>query len=195
MDKAGPSLLRCRNDFGNTPLQYAAICGAEVYIIDMLLTYWRVVTHSAIEGIDNVDAMILETRNIRGRTPLLSAAAHGCADIVDYLLRNGADLDASSPPSGFTAIHLAAYYGHVDVMRRLLHARAGLIYAKTEDKDEARVVHVAAMAGQRAVLEFLIEQGADLELTDGKGRTIEDYVSACKDPFRRDTVARFLSTQ
>ena len=70
---------------------------------------------------------------------------------------------------GSTALHLAAYYGHVDASKVLLDCGAD-VHGK--DKDGSSPLHNAAFKGNGAVLSLLIERGADvLAKQDSNGMT------------------------
>jgi hypothetical protein len=66
-----------------------------------------------------------------GYTPLQTAARHGRDQVVAFLIKKGADLDAADG-YGYTPLHLAAEGGHLDVVKHLV--RAG---AKVEAKTKA----------------------------------------------------------
>ena len=56
------------------------------------------------------------------------ACAYGRADVVDFLLDRGIDVDASLSDhgEGHTGLHVAAFHGHVDVVSALLRRGAGV---------------------------------------------------------------------
>lgn len=51
-----------------------------------------------------------------GATPLMSAAKNNVIDIAEYLLENGAELDACDE-EGWTALMTSASFKHFDMMR------------------------------------------------------------------------------
>ena len=56
------------------------------------------------------------------------ACAYGRADVVDFLLDRGVDVDAQlkGHGEGHTGLHVAAFHGHVDVVSALLRRGAGV---------------------------------------------------------------------
>ena len=60
---------------------------------------------------------LMIARDNRGRTPLMVAAVRGATGCVTLLLENGAKADGDR-----TALHLAAYDGHHQIISLLLHA-------------------------------------------------------------------------
>ncbi len=107
-----------------------------------------------------------------GETALMHAAHHGHLDAVRVLLAAGADVNAVSP-QGWTALAKAAYNGetecgYVDVVEALHEAGAQL---------DARIffgitpLMLAAGGGDASVVEWLINNGADVLAANEGGRT------------------------
>ena len=65
------------------------------------------------------------------------------------------NIDAKNHDSQ-TALHLASYYGHVEILESLVRARARVNLA---DSDGYSPLHYAAMADKPAALRVLLEQG------------------------------------
>jgi len=63
-------------------------------------------------------------RNTEGLTAFMSAAVANRVDVMDALLRAGADPGARSGPTGSTALHLSAAVGSESAVRFLLDAPA-----------------------------------------------------------------------
>jgi ankyrin repeat protein len=100
-------------------------------------------------------------------TPLHAAAGAGCVDVVDLLIKAGADVNAKDD-FGWTPLHYAAARGNVEIIRRLVAAGADIDAEKFDGKTP---LHVALdMSKEEAALE-LINAGADIVKADGEGRT------------------------
>lgn len=91
--------LNTRNKNGETALSIAAYIGNMKYV------------QRLVEAGAEV--------NFFGWPPLAYAAFNGHAEIAEYLLKRGAEIDAKTE-NGTTAIFFAARYGHGDVVKLLL---------------------------------------------------------------------------
>jgi len=107
-----------------------------------------------------------------GETALMHAAHNGHLDAVKSLIAAGADVNAKSP-QGWTALAKAAYNGetergYVDVVVALHEAGANLderiFYGITP-------LMLAAGGGDAPVVEWLINNGADVLAANEGGRT------------------------
>ena len=131
-------------------------------------------------------------RDPGGETPLMAALYRGHHGIVALLIASGAPLDifaaaatgrlealesatASTPLDaysydGWTALHLAAFFGHTDAVRVLLDAGAPVGAVSTNSMRNTPL-HAATAGGHRAAALLLIERGADVHLADSGGHT------------------------
>lgn len=95
---------------------------------------------------------------------LLQACEQGDNVQAKRLLDRGVDVHARFTEfmySGFTAIHVAALYGHIDVVETLLKYDADV---NGEDVTERRrPLHLAAGSGQGSMARFLIRHGAQVD--------------------------------
>ncbi|WP_202839741.1 ankyrin repeat domain-containing protein [Luteimonas saliphila] len=106
---------------------------------------------------------------IEGGTPALVAAAGGDEDDpagVQLLLRHKAKVDARDR-EGRTALHVAAFQGHAEVVAALLDAGAD-VHAR--DARESTALLEAARGAGAAVLEALLAAKADPHALDAEGR-------------------------
>ncbi|WP_129136945.1 ankyrin repeat domain-containing protein [Luteimonas sp. YGD11-2] len=141
--------LDARNDEGLTPLGIA--CAAGNWRLAKFLLERGAATHPA-------DA-----------TPALLAAAGGDEDDaagVQLLLRHKARVDARDA-RGRTALHEAAFAGHVDVVAALLDAGAA---ADPADSSSRTPLLEAARGGRLATFEALLAAGASVGAVDAQGQ-------------------------
>ena len=114
------------------------------------------------QGSQNFD----DFNKLAGRSTalLIQACEKGNSVLVAQLLVSGLDVHARFTGfmyHGYTAIHVAALYGHINVVQTLLDNSA---YVDEEDiTGKRRPLHFAAASRQRPMVEFLIGQGAQID--------------------------------
>jgi ankyrin repeat protein len=122
---------------------------------------------------------------VRQKTALHLAVAHGRDDIIELLLIHGADVMAKSD-GGWTALHNACEQGSVKVAKTLLTAgadvNARLLSGMTP-------LHVAAQAGHLGVVKCLLER-TDIKRAarDASGITPFLLAAQSKKPARKEIV-------
>ena len=92
---------------GNTPLHYACCGGYEDVVVTLL----------------DAGASIEET-NENGHTPLMEAASAGHVGVAKILLDRGAGINTHSNEFKESALTLACYKGHLEMVKFLLEAGA-----------------------------------------------------------------------
>ncbi|KAF4943234.1 hypothetical protein FGADI_13545 [Fusarium gaditjirri] len=111
----------------------------------------------------------------RNETPLMMASKYGHEDIVEMLLRGGNAspdiLNATNSKHGATALHLAAFNGHRNIVTHLLHNNAQF---GIQDKEGRTPLMLATQEGHEGVLRELLGGGTDknnlqLEKQDSSG--------------------------
>jgi uncharacterized protein len=104
----------------------------------------------------------------RPELTLFEAAAVGdAARVHELLLLEGGFVDLWSP-DGFTALHLAAFFGHEDVAGELLR-RGADVSAVARNPLRVQPLHSAAAANHTKVARLLLERGADPNATQEGG--------------------------
>ncbi len=101
---------------------------------------------------------------------IFAAAATGNTDHVSRLLMVEPKLVRNFTPDGWTALHLASYFGHHAVVDKLLAAGA---YVNTASRNAQQVMplHTAVAAHQLQIAKALIEYGADVNAAQAGGWT------------------------
>uniref|UniRef100_A0A8C5IAB1 Ankyrin repeat domain 6b n=1 Tax=Gouania willdenowi TaxID=441366 RepID=A0A8C5IAB1_GOUWI len=103
---------------------------------------------------------------------LLIASHKGQADNVVQLINKGAQVAVTK--YGRSPLHLAAYKGHIEVVRILLKAGCDL---DIQDDGEQTALQRAAMVGNTNVISSLIQEGCALDRQDKDGNTALHEVS------------------
>uniref|UniRef100_A0A8C9SMI1 Ankyrin repeat domain 6b n=1 Tax=Scleropages formosus TaxID=113540 RepID=A0A8C9SMI1_SCLFO len=103
---------------------------------------------------------------------LLIASHKGQADNVVQLINKGAKVAVTK--YGRTALHLAAYKGHLEVVRILLKAGCDL---DIQDDGDQTALHRAAVVGNNDIISALIQEGCALDRQDKDGNTALHEVS------------------
>ena len=116
-------------------------------------------------------AAILET--LLGAEPELDvfdAAATGRAQRVGALLAADPRLVWAWSADGFTALHLAAFFGHLAVATSLAEAGAD-IDPVSRNAMQVTPLHSASAGGHTTICELLIDRGADINAVQRDGFT------------------------
>jgi ankyrin repeat protein len=91
---------------------------------------------------------------------LFEAAALGRVGRVDEMVQADPETVRSTAPDGFTALHLAAFFGQLEATAVLLgHGAAPDVVAANPSR--VRPLHSAAAGGHAAIVGLLLERGAD----------------------------------
>ncbi|KAJ0132111.1 hypothetical protein HZ326_24798 [Fusarium oxysporum f. sp. albedinis] len=91
-----------------------------------------------------------------GRSPLGVACANGCIDVVDVLLKKGADLTVTNR-NGWTPLHAASYNRHEHVVDLLLDRGCS---ADLRDKEGRTPLSCAAEKGHEPIVRRLLAMNA-----------------------------------
>eukprot|EP01043_Picozoa_sp_COSAG02_P032340 COSAG02_NODE_2156_length_9643_cov_55.052761_9_plen_440_part_00 len=113
-------------------------------------------------------------------------AMHGSVDMCKRLA-DGADVHAAEPSSGRTALHKAAWWGHVPVACYLLHT-CGL-KPNVLDFNGDTALHDAARFGHVELSQVLLSSGADINIVNKEGQT--PYQTAVE--YEKPEVAELLA--
>uniref|UniRef100_A0A8C3ML58 Uncharacterized protein n=1 Tax=Geospiza parvula TaxID=87175 RepID=A0A8C3ML58_GEOPR len=160
-----------------TPLM-AAASGGYVDIVKLLLVHCADVNAQSSTGntaltyacaggfVDVVKVLLkaganIEDHNENGHTPLMEAASAGHVEVARVLLEYGAGINTHSNEFKESALTLACYKGHLDMVRFLLEAGADQEH-KTDEMHTALME--ACMDGHVEVARLLLDSGAQVNM-------------------------------
>ena len=90
-------------------------------------------------------------------TALMNAAERGHRKIVELLLEKGADVDLRRGCPGWQAIHLATYFGHLDVIKLIAKSHPEVLNARTNRLDETPL-DIAIRKGHTNIKNWLLNE-------------------------------------
>lgn len=114
-------------------------------------------------------------------------AMHGSMAKVSALAKKGVDASEVESSSGRSALHKAAFWGHVHLMPLLVEECK--IDVNIQDYRGDTAIHDAARFGHAGVVEYLAGHGADLSLTNKDG---QNALAVAKE-YGKDAVVACLS--
>uniref|UniRef100_A0AAZ3QLN7 K Homology domain-containing protein n=1 Tax=Oncorhynchus tshawytscha TaxID=74940 RepID=A0AAZ3QLN7_ONCTS len=136
--------VNAQSSTGNTALTYAC-AGGFLDVVKVLLK----------EGAN------IEDHNENGHTPLMEAASAGHVEVARVLLEYGAGINTHSNEFKESALTLACYKGHLDMVRFLLEAGADQEH-KTDEMHTALME--ACMDGHVEVARLLLDSEAQVNM-------------------------------
>ena len=125
------------------------------------------------------DPAALKRPNENGMYPIHRAADNGRLEVVQLLLKAGADVNTPHATVQATPLQYAASGGHVEVVRTLLDAKANV---NATDSTGRTPLMWAATNGQAAVVELLLARGADANQKTSAGWTALKYAEQKQHP-------------
>jgi len=165
-----PTLLRSKDDSGREAFHWAVSRG-----------------HAELAGklFDQVGKAAVDTADDDGWTPLIIAASAGHNQLVEMLLDNGANVNATTS-QGRTALLYSASKGREELTARLIDSGAD---TNLRDQLGATPLHRASGPGHTGVVRLLLAADKTIvDCQDKYGNTALHY--ACEE--ERNEVARLL---
>ena len=111
---------------------------------------------------DSVIQTLVNAKGPDNQTPIHFAVSSGNLNIVKYLLKHGADVNALVESTLATPLHMAALKGHQQIIETLLDAGAKVQPRAGESLHGATPLYLAAQNGHLESVRTLIRSGADL---------------------------------
>lgn len=122
------------------------------------------------------DGHDVNRKNAAGFTPLMIASGLGNPQMVELLLTAGADTTMVDTRMGATALHKAAQSGVVDVAK-LLVQKGAFVDVQSPTLGNTPLID-AAWHKNPAMVRYLLDQGARLEIHNRSGMTARNFVEA-----------------
>lgn len=106
-------------------------------------------------------------RDKNGRTAFIIAAEWGHAEILNFLMTLGIDINHQAESSLETALMAAAYQGEAEICKNLRKAGAKL---EMKDSKGNTVLSLAALNKKISSVNYLCDQGANLQVQNNSGK-------------------------
>jgi ankyrin repeat protein len=126
--------------------------------------------------------------NIKGESPLMLAALKGHKNLVEKLIKRGADVNKT----GWTPLHYAASSGQLSIISLLLEHSA---YIDAESPNGTTPLMMAAMYGTPAAVKLLLQEGADVQLKNQQGLTALQFAQRGNRPDSVEVMAAFIRSK
>ena len=161
------------------------LCGA-VQVASAAGDIYKIIQDENISAFSEMMAFgyDIDEQDMDGYTPLMTAAALGKVNFVEYLIDNGANVNKRYYLGG-TALHRAALGGFNDIVTLLLDSG---VQINMPDLDGMTALMTAVKAGKRFTVELLAKRGANLNYRNAEGMTALDLANK----YRHKEIAQFL---
>jgi ankyrin repeat protein len=118
----------------------------------------------------------MSAEDTKGDTPLHLAAWAGNVEALASLLSHGADVDWLSGRDGYSPLWCAISANHIDAARLLLSKYGARVSLRSGSG--LMPLHQAAVTGQSAMCELLLDRGAQVDARDDDQNTALHYAAA-----------------
>jgi ankyrin repeat protein len=163
-----------------TPLDYAAgrgyveICKIMVERSENFLDVKRSLIYAAEGGENMIVKYLVIEREVdvnfqhNGKTSLHYTSENGHFDVVEFLVKKGAEVNKQEDKTLLTALHYAARRGFLKIIKFLIDNGAN---SNLRDKQGKSCLHYSVIFGDVEVVEYLTEKVEDVNPVDAEGNT------------------------
>ena len=130
----------------------------------------------------------VEVRTPQDESALMLAALKGHTELAKKLMARGADVNKT----GWTPLHYAATYGHLDIMKLLIEQHA---YIDAESPNKTTPLMMAAHYGTPAAVKLLLDEGADASLKNQLGLTAIDFAHRANRKDAAELIASYVRSK
>ncbi|XP_067676346.1 serine/threonine-protein phosphatase 6 regulatory ankyrin repeat subunit A-like [Haliotis asinina] len=181
-----------KDGIGRTPAMWAAAMG-HMHVVELLVNKGAKLSlvdslglnilHAAclfgdvevVKYVISRDCVDINGRVRCGRTPVMLAAVNGHKEIMELLVAKGANVTLTDK-NGNTILHRACRGGDIEVVKYIVSKK--MVDINTGKRKNQTSLMLACLWGHKAVVELLVQQGANHSLTDKRGDNILHY--ACQ---------------
>jgi ankyrin repeat protein len=111
----------------------------------------------------------IEVTDAKGYTPLVIASYNGQADATAVLLAAGAKVDGAADARGNTVLMGVCFKGYAEIAQVLIDAGADV---NRRNGVGQTALMMAALVGMTAIIDLLLEHGADPAIVDAAGNGV-----------------------
>ena len=167
-DELAVSLVRAAEHGHVSVIEILLSAGANPCITGKSLLHWvcQRGLQQLVERILSIPGVNIDAVTPDGETALLLAAAHDQPQVVDILLRQGADPNIADH-AGYYPLHWVCQRGQYQLVERILSIPGVNINAVT--RNEKTALLLAAENDHPQVVDILLRQGADPNIADHAG--------------------------
>ena len=166
---------------GHTPLHHASFYGRKE-VVKILVDLGKSTGGAGKAGKEgkegkhntNGNGLVIDAKDNRGWTPLMSASSNGCLDFCRALLDAKADASETNL-EGRTPLHIAAGKGKEKVVKLLLSLSSGNKIVNFPSKRGWTPLFEACIHGHEEVIRMLVKGGGDAQAKDMMGFGCDKY--------------------
>ena len=173
---------------GNTALATAFNCEWIERVSDFVEDFFDTKSDDINTKYEEIIYMLIEKgANVnveyqRGYTPLMLASIFGDIKMVEILINNGADIDATYGDYGETSLIFSIIYKHIEIASMLIERGADINFTVGYHRKNALMYAIesknyAIKSKNIEIISMLIERGIDINAQDNDGWTALMYAS------------------